>query len=341
MLSSMNSLRLGVVGCGPAGQTHLRALRRVSQIEVTCLADVDAATCEKVASKYSVPRCYQDVHQMLKSEALDIVACCAPPGAHLEVALAVRELGIPLYLEKPITLTLEEAHILMESAGKGAFWPVQIGFYARFHPPVQKAKQILARHFKSSPRLIRSTLTGPPYSVQPPDWRREPATGGCVFTELAIHHLDLWRFLLGAEIETLRSTRLEKVGGILEAKLSNGTTGILLVDRASSDCNQLEIIGDGGRLWLDLYRFDGLDFIRPGEVPGATRDIVRCLRSGSALLRSLRFGGSHSFAFQNLWRSFARNLQDGTPPAASLEDGFLATRWALQAQEQAQTSTSK
>jgi predicted dehydrogenase len=168
----------------------------------------------------------------------------------------------------------------------------------------------------------------------PPEWRRRPELGGGPVFEKGVHHFDLWRLLLGDEIEQVYAAG---DGDTVEvsARTRDGATASVLVCDSSSVANRVELRGDRGSLTLDLYRSDGLVQSGLGEPPGSPRlRLRRGARASVELLRhasEIRRGGSYVVSFEDEWRRFAAAVRGREEPAAGLLDGRRALEVALAA----------
>ena len=167
-----------------------------------------------------------------------------------------------------------------------------------------------------------------------PAWRSRPELGGGPLFEKAVHHFDLWRFLLDDEPEQVLA---RGDGDTLEvsARSRGGTLASVLVSDATSVANRLDVHGDRGSLAIDCYRSDGLTRSSLDDLPGAPRTRVwRGTRAAAQLLRALgeiRRGGSHDASYDGEWRHLAAVVRRGETPAAGLLDGRRALELVLAA----------
>jgi predicted dehydrogenase len=74
-----------------------------------------------------------------------------------------------------------------------------VAFNLRWHRLVRQAREVIQRRTLGPLTLIRTALTS--YHENVPEWRRRRELGGGALFELAVHHFDLWRFLLQSEVE--------------------------------------------------------------------------------------------------------------------------------------------
>jgi predicted dehydrogenase len=194
-------LRVGIIGCG--GVTlgrHLPALAGVEGVELVALADPDAQCLARAARQRPQARGHRDHQALLAAGGLDADAVCVPTRAHAEVALAALEAGVHVLLEKPLALGVAEGARSAERAARSARC-VLLGFNLRWHPHVLRAREI-ARSGRLGPlELLRTLFTSGSLFRGEPAWPRRRAEGGGVLVETAVHHLDLWRFVSGRELE--------------------------------------------------------------------------------------------------------------------------------------------
>ncbi|MGH7455209.1 MAG: Gfo/Idh/MocA family protein, partial [bacterium] len=257
-------LKLGFVGCGRATEVlHLPALRQVPEAKVMALADVNPDQLKKVADEFQIEQRYADYQALLDDPALDVVAVCVPPQFHVEIALAVLEAGKHLFVEKPLALRLDECDRLIQKA-KTANKKIMVGFNLRHHRLLQDAQRIIRQGDLGAIEAIRSTWTSAiRHHRTIPAWRNQCEQGGGALFEIAVHHFDLWRYLLQGEVEEVYAfSRAEKWPDetvTVMARMRNGVVISSLFSERTSDNNEIEIFGQQGRLRLSLYRFDGVE----------------------------------------------------------------------------------
>src|SRR5436190_9300697 len=87
-------LGLGLVGCGfVTRRFHLPALRRVADVEVVAVADVDETALHEVADSLSIERRYLAAGELVHDPRVEAVAVCVPPEAHVQVASVALDAG--------------------------------------------------------------------------------------------------------------------------------------------------------------------------------------------------------------------------------------------------------
>jgi UDP-N-acetylglucosamine 3-dehydrogenase len=211
-------LKLGVVGVGSMGQNHARIYG-----EMGCLSGVfdvfpDQAT--KIAKKFGTT-CYKEVDELI--DRVDALSICTPTSNHFEVALKVIKAGKSLLLEKPFTGDAEKARILCEEAEKQGI-TLASGFVERFNPIVHATGDSLASgRFGKLVTISSRRVSSFPTRIHDVG----------VIMDLAIHDVDVIRFLTGSKIVAvyarggkMNNSRYEDYANIL-MELENGTTGIV------------------------------------------------------------------------------------------------------------------
>jgi predicted dehydrogenase len=344
MQTGQAQVRLGFIGCGRAtGELHLPALRRVPEIDVGALADVDERRLQSTGDRFGVAARYTDYEKMLDDPRIDAVAVCVPPQLHAELALAVLAAGKHLFVEKPLALSLTDCDRVIQQASLSPF-KSQVGLNFRQHALVGEARRAIAQGELGDVELLRSRFTAATrHRFDLPAWRNRRESGGGVLTEIATHHFDLWRFLLGAEVQEIfaksRSDGTEDLSAAVTGRMSNGALVSAVFSERTYGSNELEIFGLAASLRVDLYCFDGFERVSTLEHAGDSALRLRRLRRTlSTLPRGLlmkRSGGEFLMMYQRQWRRFAGAILRGEPIAATLEDGRAAVAVAMAAVESA------
>ncbi len=336
-------VRLGLVGCGEVTlDKHLPALRRVASIQVVALADRDAAAARRAASRFGIPRCYQSVEQLVNHPGIEAIGVCVPPGEHVGVALTAVAAGLPTLVEKPLALSLDDAETLVAAARESTS-PTLMGFHMRWHRLVRQARALIRQGLVGNVESIHSVWNSPRDDVGLPAWRTRRQHGGGALVELAVHHFDLWRFVLGVEVEEVfagsRAGVRDDEAAVVTARLSDGTLASASFSERSSHQITIEICGDAGRLRVDCLRFDGLEHYSLASLPGSARvrigQLAHTLRELPRGLATSRYGADYLESYRRQWVHFAAVIRRGIPVGCSLDDGLEALRVVMAATESA------
>lgn len=332
-------LGIGVIGCGYAAERlHLPALRSLRFARAVAIADTDRERLRLLGDRFSIGRRYPDAEALLRDAEVDAVLVCVPPRAHAGVALAVLDAGKHLLVEKPLCLDLDEADRVIERARRSSV-TAMVGFNLRFHRHVRAARQAVDGGRVGLVDLVRTTWSSGlwPQGDQSA-WRRHRLHGGGVVNEMAVHHFDLWRFLLRSEaLEVFASTRSEQgddTGATVMARLESGALTFGGFARRGGEHHEIEICGRTGRLLVSLYRFDGFEVAPASDFPGGIKSRARGLwRTLAALSGAVprAFRGQFLDSYRAEWQHFVDGVRRGTPIDSTLEDGRRALEQVLAA----------
>ena len=161
-------LQIGIIGTGNIARSHMFAYKMNKDAEVVALADIVPGRAEAFAKKWGIPnaRCYPDHLSLLEAEkGLDAVSICTYNCAHKDCAVAAFEHGVNVLLEKPMSVTLEEAEAICK-AEKESGKILCVGFQPRFDANMQNIK-----------RIVESGKLGKVYYIQTGGGRRRGIPG--------------------------------------------------------------------------------------------------------------------------------------------------------------------
>jgi predicted dehydrogenase len=278
-----------------------------------------------VAKRFGIDKSLADYRALLDDPKVDVVAVCTPPDTHAAMAQQALRAGKHVFVEKPPALSVEDCEV-MERMASEAGRQIMVGLNQRFHPLVREARRISSEGRLGRVLLLQSACTsGLNWRQDKPPWRNCSERGGGVLLELAIHHFDLVRFLLGAEFVCVAASS-DKAGRAAGSAATLGVTRAgarvaSIFSEATSDDNRIEIYGEKGRLWLSLYQCDGLEF---HPLPGYPGDLKVRLQSILGFVREAAhqtWAGNYWLeSYRAQWRSFLASVRSGAPSAITLAD---------------------
>lgn len=109
-------IRIGIIGCGWAGQRHYEAVASASDAKVSAIADIDEDRLKKTRENWGVEHTFKDYRDMLDTELIDAVVIALPHDLHREAAVLSAEAGLHILCEKPITISVRDADAMIDSA---------------------------------------------------------------------------------------------------------------------------------------------------------------------------------------------------------------------------------
>jgi predicted dehydrogenase len=311
-----NAPRVGVVGAGSLGFHHIRILRDLPGIRFSGFVETRRERAAEVARELGVTA-HESLEDLLAIS--DAVIVVVPTSAHFSVASAAIERGKHVFIEKPITTTLDEADALLELARKkGAI--VQIGHIERFNQAVRAALP-----YVNKPRFIDSERLAP-FSPRGSDV--------AVVLDLMIHDIDLLLTLVGSgakEISAVGVPVLTPMLDIANARVTftSGAVANITSSRISRERKRkIRIFQQSGYLSLDLAAGTGEFFrlrsdIDPTEVRSAPADIT-------AFVDRIKLEAPKGEPLKLELESFVSALKGEGPVVVTGDEGRLALGVALE-----------
>jgi predicted dehydrogenase len=273
-------LRVGLIGTGWYGKSDLFRLIQVAPVEVVSLCDVDKKMLEECADMVATrqaskkkPRIYHDYREMLREKDLDIVEVATPDHWHALAMIAAVEAGADIYVQKPISVDIEEGKAMLAAARKHKR-VVQVGTQRRSTPHLIEARNIIQDgklgkiayveiycyyHMRANQNppatqppanLDYEFWTGPapmrPYNklVHPRSWRAFMEYGNGIVGDMAIHMYDMTRWMMNLGWPK----RVSSNGGIYVDK--NSIANISDTQTANFDHGDVQIVWTH-RTWGD------------------------------------------------------------------------------------------
>ncbi len=299
----MKKLRVGVIGVGYLGQFHAEKYAANPEIDLVGLVDADPARVAQIAGKLNT-HAFTDPEQLIGR--VDAVSIVVPTALHHRVAKKFLERGTHVLLEKPITVTLEEADDLIACAKRtGAI--LQVGHIERFNPAVAAVKSLL-----KSPRYMTAERAAP-FTVR--------CTDVNVVLDLMIHDLDIVTDLAGSEpkeVSAAGASVITREIDMATARISfhNGCIADITASRVSDEKMRILRVFDGASVYMSDYQSQKAAVSRRGDGPVPTlvaHDIA--VERRDTLAEEIR--------------SFVASVRSGTRPLVSGVEGRRALALAL------------
>jgi len=319
--------KLGLIGCGSIAQAvHLDILARLPQVELVALAEPNPERRTQAQRRVPSAIALPDYGDLLDNPNIEGVVVCLPSAMHAEVAIAALERGKHVYLEKPVGVNSAEAKAVIAASEKAQVVGM-IGFNYRFSPLYQAAKAAIQAGQLGQLVNARAVFSYPPGTS--PLWKQKRASGGGILLDLALHDVDIARFLFDAEIETvaaeLRSHLYEDDTAALQLGLSNGVMIQIFTSMSTVDEACWEIYGQQGKLTADRYRETHIE-ITPSHRPSSRTAQLRT--SLGQAMRSLNprklLAPTLEPSYQRAIAHFVAAIQTGQPVQPNFTDGLKA-----------------
>ncbi|HEX9479927.1 MAG TPA: Gfo/Idh/MocA family oxidoreductase [Methylomirabilota bacterium] len=336
-------IRLAFVGCGAVTEEeHLPALRGLPGVQVVAAVDPRPERLALVCDRFAIPRRYAHVDALIADPEVDAVGVCIPAGCHRLAVPTLLTAGKHVLVEKPPGLALEDVDEMIAAARRSGA-KVMVGYHMRWHRMVRQARAFLDRRVLGPLESIRMVWYGPRDDRDLPEWRARRELGGGALIETGVDHFDLWRFLVGADVDEIfarsRSGRRDDEAAVVSAVFDNGVLGSAVFSERTTEDIEFEVCGAAGRLRVSCNRVEGLAFHPAGSDPASPRARLRripeVLRLVPTALRNLRQGGDFKTSYRTQWEHFLAAIRTGGPVGCTLQDGRAALQTALAAVQSA------
>ena len=216
------TIKAAIVGTGFIGPAHLEALRRIPNVMVTGLVEVNQELAEEKARLLGIPNAYT-FEDMLKVSEIDVVHICTPNFLHYAQAKAVLEAGKHVICEKPLAVKIDEAEELVSLAkSKGLVNAVH--FNLRYYPVVRQMKTMRESGDLGEVYAVMGSYLQDWLFLQTDyNWRLEPDKSGDsrAIADIGSHLLDITEYVTGlkitevmADFSTVHKTRLKPLKAI-------------------------------------------------------------------------------------------------------------------------------
>jgi predicted dehydrogenase len=238
----MKRLRMAVVGVGHLGKEHARILAGLPEVELVGVADVNIDQARAVAQRHNT-QAFADYWPLLN--LVDAACIVVPTTYHFPVAGEFLKRGLPVLVEKPLALDVQQAVGLVELAEQNHAI-LQVGHIERFNPAFEDLlNRPLQPKFVSCERL--GAFTG-----------RSADIG--VVLDLMIHDLDLLLALVRSEAVEVQAVGLSVFGrhedvGQAWLRFANGCVATLSASRASSAASRyMQVWAPEGHVRIDFSK---------------------------------------------------------------------------------------
>ncbi|MGO4235431.1 Gfo/Idh/MocA family protein [Pseudarthrobacter sp. YAF2] len=271
-------LNVGIIGCGAIIAQYLTNFRRLDQVNLVAVADLDGARAQAVADDYEGVRALS-VEELLAAEDVDLVLNLTIPAAHAEIALKAIAAGKSVYGEKPLAATTAEARQVLDAA-KAAGVVVGCAPDTVLGTGIQTARKAIDDGLIGVPISATATMATPGHERwhPNPDFYYQP--GGGPLLDMGPYYVSALVTLLGPVVSVVGAashTRNERTigsgprqGEKVPVNIDSHVTGVLVhasgalstlfmsFDAVKTKSPNIEIHGERGSLVVpDPNHFDG------------------------------------------------------------------------------------
>ncbi len=235
-----SKIKVGVIGVGHLGKHHVHHFSNITDVDLRGIYDINTEASVKVSKQHKT-KSFKTLFELI--EKVDAVSIVTPTKEHKTIAKKCIEKGIHVFIEKPITQTVEEADELIKLA-KNKKIIIQVGHIERLNPALMPLK-----NYNINPKFVEVQRLAP-YMMRGSDIP--------VVLDLMIHDIDIVLSLIPSRIKHIQSTGVSIMTNsvdIANARISfeNGAIASLTSSRVAKDrVRKLKIFQQDLYITVDL-----------------------------------------------------------------------------------------
>ncbi|MNK33931.1 putative oxidoreductase YceM [compost metagenome] len=313
-------LKVGVLGAGHLGKIHLRLLNQSQKYNLVGFYDPNSENAKKVAAEFGYHK-FNTISELIA--AVDVVDIVTPTLSHFDCAKEAIQAGKHVFVEKPISNTIQEAEELITLAKKHNI-KGQVGHVERFNPAFIATKNMIVNPmFIETHRLAEFNPRG---------------TDVPVVLDLMIHDIDAILSVVKSKVKSINASGVSVISDtpdIANARIEfeNGCVANLTSSRIS-----LKNMRKSRFFQKDAYiSVDFLDkvceVVKMKDAPEVPGDFDMILQNAEGVKKQIYFENPDveaNNAILDELETFADAISNNTTPVVTLEDGTEALRIAYQ-----------
>lgn len=311
-------LKAGVLGAGHLGKIHLRLLKQSEKFELVGFYDADQENGKKVEAEFGY-KYFETIEQLI--DAVDVVDIVTPTLSHFDCARQAIKKGKHIFIEKPITNTVQEAEairtLVAEHGVKG-----QVGHVERFNPAFTAIKdQLDSPMFIEAHRLAEFNPRG---------------TDVPVVLDLMIHDIDVILSVVKSKVKNVSASGVSVISDtpdIANARIEfvNGCVANITASRISlKNMRKTRFFQRDAYISVDFLE-KKCEVVKMKDAPEQPGDFDMILQNAEGIKKQIYFDNpeiSANNAILDELESFANAINTNTTPIVTLHDGTEALRVA-------------
>ena len=313
-------LKVGVLGAGHLGKIHLKLLQQSEKYDLIGFYDPDIANGQRVAEEFNY-NYFENLDDLI--DAVDVVDIVTPTLSHYNCAIKAITKGKHIFIEKPITNTVEEAEqirlLVSENNLRG-----QVGHVERFNPAFKAIKsEIKSPMFIETHRLAEFNPRG---------------TDVPVVLDLMIHDIDIILSVVNSPVQSINASGVSVISetpDIANARIEfeNGCVANLTASRISlKNMRKSRFFQKDAYISVDFLE-KKVEVVKMKDAPQYPGDFDMVLQNAEGLKKQIYFENPEikpNNAILDELETFADAITTNTTPIVTLRDGTNALRVAHQ-----------
>jgi predicted dehydrogenase len=336
-IGSGKTVGIGIIGCGTIAERMMAAWQpRMEGARLVSVMDVSPARLDVFKQKFGAPHVTTELDELLARPEVDAVLVLTPNFLHAPNSIAAAKARKHVLCQKPMAMSLDEARQMIDAAKENGVI-LMSSFMKRFWPYYVKLKSLLDEGVLGKLIAVRSQFSHSgigKYYKPASQWFLDPAkSGGGPLVDLGVHHFDVLRWLVGAEVVSVSADTASLGQGkdvednaLVNLRFANGVVGhgyysFTTIAPPGVTIERIEVYGSQGTAIATLQH-------------PARCTVQLCAESGPAA----PFGGWIDLpitepvpAFALMLQNFADSVASGSTPRTTGEDGYRSLEICLAA----------
>ncbi|RZJ70226.1 Gfo/Idh/MocA family oxidoreductase [Flavobacterium sp.] len=311
-------LKVGVLGAGHLGKIHLRLLQQSEKYELVGFYDENADYAEKIAAEFGYKR-FPTIATLI--HAVDVIDIVTPTLSHYKCARVAIKSGKHVFIEKPISNTIEEAEEIIALANEYGV-KGQVGHVERFNPAFIATREMIENPmFIETHRLAEFNPRG---------------TDVPVVLDLMIHDIDVILSVVKSPVKNVHASGVSVISDtadIVNARLEfeNGCVANLTASRISlKNMRKSRFFQKDAYISVDFLE-KKCEVVKMKDAPENPGDFDMILQNAEGVKKQIYFKNpdiSANNAILDELETFADAIVNNTRPIVTLEDGTDALKVA-------------
>jgi predicted dehydrogenase len=333
-------LRIGFIGLGAMGLSHVNSIRRLcgDTAEISAFCDTNTQNLKNGLEVAPAAKVFRKSEDLIQSP-LDAIFVSTPNFTHSMLATDILAAGKHLFLEKPCGITREECQAVL-AASKASNRILMLGHELRYSPYFQRMKDLVAAGEVGAPRMVWTREFRGPFQKKVGDWIQDDRRSGGCLVDKNCHHFDMMNWWVGAQPKRVAAFGGCAVNRVIEGEhqsndhatvsfeYENGVRGTLqlcmfALDFPNEDL-EMGIIGDSGML---LTRISWIQILQWKKGTNQKAPIIHEVKAKHG-----EGWGSH-LGFDEIHEEFVRCIVENRQPLTSVENCVDGTLLAIAAEE--------
>jgi predicted dehydrogenase len=201
----MGKIKVGIIGTGFIGPSHIEALRRLGYIDVAAVSDINIEVAKEKAKFLNIEKAYGDYKELLAEPEIKAVHICTPNHLHYSMSKEALMAGKHVICEKPLAMNSRQASELSALA-KEKNLVNAVHFNIRYYPLIQQARLAVQNGELGKILAINGSYQQDwLFYITDYNWRLQPEYSGDsrAVADIGSHWMDLVEFITSVKVKSV------------------------------------------------------------------------------------------------------------------------------------------